>query len=119
MGTAASTGRIAALTGPETVEVKEFDLPDVGPGAVLLAVRRANVCGTDVHQWHYESAVLREAGLGHEFVGEIVEVGSNVADFQPGDIVEHGERGLEEPIRNGFEEAALETSGIRQQKEED
>ncbi|MGZ4456745.1 MAG: zinc-binding dehydrogenase [Nocardioides sp.] len=87
-----TTGQIAALTGPETVEVKTFDLPPVGPGAVLLAVRRANVCGTDVHQWHYESAALREAGLGHEFVGEVVALGEGVTTDFAGEPVAVGDR---------------------------
>lgn len=87
-----ATGQIAALTGPQTVEVKTFPLPAAAPGAVLLAVRRANVCGTDVHQWHYESAALREAGLGHEFVGEIVALGEGVTTDFAGEPVQVGDR---------------------------
>lgn len=87
-----STGRIAALTGPARAEVKTFPLPEPGPGAVLLAVRRANVCGTDVHQWHYESLLLREAGLGHEFVGEIVALGEGVTTDYAGAPVARGDR---------------------------
>ena len=49
-----------------------------GPAPSSLKVRRANVCGTDVHQWHYESLLLRDAGLGHEFVGEVVALGEGV-----------------------------------------
>lgn len=87
-----STGQIAALTGPETVEVKTFPLPEPAPGATLLAVRRANVCGTDVHQWHYESAALRQSGLGHEFVGEIVALGEGVTTDYAGVPVQLGDR---------------------------
>ena len=87
-----STGRIAALTGPARAEVRTFPLPEPGPGAVLLAVRRANVCGTDVHQWHYESLLLREAGLGHEFVGEIVALGEGVTTDYAGTPVALGDR---------------------------
>lgn len=86
------TGQIAALVGPTTVEVKSFPLPDVTFGAVLLAVRRANVCGTDVHQWHYESVALRNSGLGHEFVGEIVALGEGVTTDYAGVPVTVGDR---------------------------
>jgi threonine dehydrogenase-like Zn-dependent dehydrogenase len=87
-----SQGRIAALVGPEKVEVKSFPVPDPEPGAVVLAVRRANVCGTDVHQFHYESLALRDAGLGHEFVGEIVALGDGVTTDYAGAPVAVGDR---------------------------
>lgn len=75
-------GRIATLTGPEQVQIKSFEVPDPEPGAVVLAISRANVCGSDVHQYHWESAGLREAGLGHEFVGRVVALGAGVnTDF--------------------------------------
>lgn len=49
------------------------------------------ICGTDLHIYDWDSWAQRTIPLGltigHEFVGEIVEVGSNVADFHPGDIV--------------------------------
>lgn len=89
---AEETGRIAALVGPATAAMQEYPLPEPGPGAVLLKVRRANVCGTDVHQWHYESALLREAGLGHEFVGEIVALGDGVRTDYAGEKVTVGDR---------------------------
>jgi threonine dehydrogenase-like Zn-dependent dehydrogenase len=86
------TGQIAALVGPETAEVKTFQLPDVAPGALLLEVLRANVCGTDVHQWHYESAALRNSGLGHEFVGRITALGEGVTTDYAGVPVAIGDR---------------------------
>lgn len=87
-----STGRIAAVVGPASAAVMEFLVPEPQPGAVLLHVRRANVCGTDVHQWHYESAALREAGLGHEFVGEVVALGDGVTTDYAGQPVAVGDR---------------------------
>jgi L-iditol 2-dehydrogenase len=85
-------GRIAALVGPERVEVKSFPVPVPEPGAVLLRVRRANVCGSDIHQYHYESAALRRAGLGHEFVGEVVALGAGVQTDHAGAPVAPGDR---------------------------
>ena len=80
-----STGRIATLVGPATARGPGVPAPEPGPGAVLLQVRRANVCGTDVHQWHYESLLLRESGLGHEFVGEVVALGEGVTTDYAGE----------------------------------
>lgn len=87
-----STGRIAALIGPASAEVQEYPLPEPGPGALLLRVRRANVCGTDVHQWHYESLLLRESGLGHEFIGEVVALGDGVTTDCAGEPIAVGDR---------------------------
>jgi threonine 3-dehydrogenase len=65
--------------------------PTVGINDVLIRVHRTGICGTDVHiyDWDEWAAKKIQAPLvvGHEFVGEIVEVGSNVADFQAGQIV--------------------------------
>jgi threonine dehydrogenase-like Zn-dependent dehydrogenase len=87
-----SVGRIATLTGPEQVEVRSYEVPEPEPGAVLLRVRRANVCGSDVHQFHYESVALRNAGLGHEFVGEVTALGAGVATDFAGQPVAVGDR---------------------------
>ena len=56
-----TTGVVTAMCGPEDLRLKEFDVPDPGPGSVLLKIRRANVCGSDLHIFHYESPALRQA----------------------------------------------------------
>jgi threonine 3-dehydrogenase len=65
--------------------------PQVGINDVLIRVRKTGICGTDLHieSWDPWAAKTIQPPLvaGHEFVGEIVEVGSNVGDFAPGDIV--------------------------------
>jgi len=65
--------------------------PTVGINDVLIRVRHTGICGTDVHiyQWDEwaQKTIPVPMAVGHEFVGEIVEVGSNVNDFYPGDIV--------------------------------
>ena len=69
------------------------DVPEPRPGIndVLIRIHRTGICGTDLHiyKWDEWAAKTIPVGLviGHEFVGEIVETGSNVADFQPGQIV--------------------------------
>src|SRR5690348_4974930 len=65
--------------------------PKIGVNDVLIRVKRASICGTDVHiynwdEWAQETIPVPMV-IGHEFVGEIVRVGSNVSDFFPGEIV--------------------------------
>lgn len=85
-------GRVAALVGPEKIQLKDFEVPAPEPGAVVLKVHRANVCGSDVHAYHYESPALRQAVLGHEFVGEIVALGDGVTQDFAGETVREGDR---------------------------
>ncbi len=65
--------------------------PEYGINDVLIRVRYAGICGTDVHIYDWDEWAQKTIPvpmvIGHEFVGEIVEVGSNVNDFHPGDIV--------------------------------
>jgi threonine 3-dehydrogenase len=65
--------------------------PTIGINDVLIRVKYAGICGTDVHiyQWDdwAQKTIHVPMAIGHEFVGEVVEVGSNVNDFYPGDIV--------------------------------
>ena len=65
--------------------------PEMGINRVLIKVDRAGICGTDLHIYEWDSwaqgAVPIPLVVGHEFVGEIVEVGANVKDFKLGDIV--------------------------------
>jgi threonine 3-dehydrogenase len=69
------------------------DVPEPRPGIndVLIRVHRTGICGTDLHIYKWDEWAAKTIPVplvvGHEFVGEIVEVGSNVADFQPGQIV--------------------------------
>jgi threonine 3-dehydrogenase len=65
--------------------------PKYGINDVLIKVGRTGICGTDVHIYNWDAwsqkTIPVPMVVGHEFVGEIVAVGSNVADFRPGDIV--------------------------------
>ncbi|MGH9108762.1 MAG: zinc-binding dehydrogenase [Acidimicrobiales bacterium] len=85
-------GRVAALVGPEKVALKEFEVPAPSPGAAVLRVRRANVCGSDVHVYHYDSPALQRSVLGHEFVGEVVALGDGVTEDYAGRPVSLGDR---------------------------
>lgn len=77
-----------AAEGLWLVDVPE---PEVGINDVLIKVKKTGICGTDVHiynwdEWAQETIPVPMV-VGHEFVGEIVRVGSNVSDFFPGEIV--------------------------------
>ncbi len=65
--------------------------PSIGINDVLIKVDRTGICGTDVHIHNWDAWARKTVPVplvvGHEFVGEIVEVGSNVSDFHPGAVV--------------------------------
>jgi threonine 3-dehydrogenase len=65
--------------------------PEVGINDVKIRVRETGVCGTDVHIHRWDGWAQRTIPvplvIGHEFVGEVAEVGSNVSDFRPGEVV--------------------------------
>jgi threonine 3-dehydrogenase len=71
--------------------LEDADEPKIGINDVLIHVDRTGICGTDLHVYEWDAWARRTIPVplvvGHEFVGEIVEVGSNVADFHPGAIV--------------------------------
>ncbi|RME93986.1 MAG: L-threonine 3-dehydrogenase, partial [Verrucomicrobia bacterium] len=71
--------------------LEEVPVPEIGINDVLIRVLRTGICGTDVHIYEWDDWARRTVPVpmvvGHEFVGEIVAVGSNVADFHPGQIV--------------------------------
>jgi threonine 3-dehydrogenase len=72
-------------------EVREIDPPSIGDQDILLEVKAAAICGTDVHiyEWtkYAQDHVTPPMVFGHEFCGEVVEVGSQVTKVQPGDLV--------------------------------
>lgn len=71
--------------------MQDSPVPEIGINDVLIRIRRTAICGTDMHIWKWDEwaqkTILVPMIVGHEFVGEIVEVGSNVDDFQIGALV--------------------------------
>ena len=69
----------------------EVPIPEFGINDVLIEVLRTGICGTDVHIYNWDAWAQKTIPVpmvvGHEFVGRIVEIGSNVHDFHPGDVV--------------------------------
>ena len=73
------------------LRLEEVPLPELGINDVMIEVLRTGICGTDVHIYNWDAWAQKTVPVplvvGHEFVGRIVEVGSNVKDFHPGEIV--------------------------------
>ncbi|MDA8236435.1 MAG: L-threonine 3-dehydrogenase [Chloroflexi bacterium] len=73
------------------LELRDVPEPVIGINDVLVKVRRTGICGTDLHiaAWDAWAArtIVPPLVVGHEFVGQVVAVGSNVVDFRPGDLV--------------------------------
>ncbi len=73
------------------LELREVPRPTIGINDVLVQVHRTGICGTDLHIESWDpwaaNAITPPLVVGHEFVGEIVEVGANVSDFHEGDLV--------------------------------
>jgi threonine 3-dehydrogenase len=71
--------------------LEDIPEPTVGINDVLIRVLYTGICGTDVHIYNWDDWAQKTIpvpmAIGHEFVGKIVAVGSNVNDFFPGDIV--------------------------------
>ena len=72
-----------------SVEIREIEKPIIGEEDVLLEVANVGVCGSDLHQWTADHSwpVNYPVVLGHEFAGNIVEVGSKVINWKEGDRV--------------------------------
>jgi threonine dehydrogenase-like Zn-dependent dehydrogenase len=82
--------RAAVFAGPGRIEVTDIPVPDVGPGDVLIRVRAASICGTDLRimkHGHFRIPEGTQRVLGHELTGRIVETGGEVAGFAVGDRV--------------------------------
>jgi threonine 3-dehydrogenase len=63
-------------------------VPEIGPEDVLIRVNKTGICGTDIHIWNWDDWAQRTVPVplvtGHEFAGEIVELGSMVTDLRKG-----------------------------------
>jgi 2-desacetyl-2-hydroxyethyl bacteriochlorophyllide A dehydrogenase len=80
--------RAAVLTGPGRLDLVEWrDEPRPGPREVLVAVRRVGICGTDYHAYNgSQNFIVYPCVLGHELAVEVLQIGSDVADLQIGDL---------------------------------
>ena len=73
------------------LELQDVPFPTIGINDCLIRIEKTGICGTDLHIYNWDAWAQKTIPVpmvvGHEFVGQIVEVGSNVTDFFPGEIV--------------------------------
>ncbi len=71
--------------------LEEIPIPEVGINDVLIKILKTSICGTDVHIYNWDEwaqkTIPTPMAIGHEFVGTVEAVGSNVTDFKEGDLV--------------------------------
>ena len=76
------------IVKPGIIRIVERPIPKIKENEVLVRVKAAGICGSDIHIYHGENAFATYPRVvGHEFVGELVEVGTGVNDLQVGDRV--------------------------------
>jgi len=83
--------------GKEDLRFVEIDKPRISENDVLLKIKKVGICGTDLHIYHGGMAVPTPLVIGHEFVGEVAEIGANVKN------VKVGERAVAEHVANCHE----------------
>jgi (R,R)-butanediol dehydrogenase/meso-butanediol dehydrogenase/diacetyl reductase len=78
--------KAAVYEGADDIQVKDVPEPEIGPSDVLVKPKYVGICGTDLSAWEYG---MYEGGLimGHEFTGEVVDVGEKVSKWKKGDRV--------------------------------
>src|SRR5579875_3844622 len=80
----------AVLYGKEHVQLERVPVPEVGPEDILVRVRAALTCGTDVkvfRRGYHARMIVPPALFGHELAGDIVEMGAEVRGFRLGQHV--------------------------------
>jgi len=99
--------------------MQDIDLPKVGHNDVLIKVRRAAICGTDIHIYQWDdwakSTIEVPLAIGHEFSGEIVDFGSEVSGYAIGDRVSaegHITCGVCRNCRAGRRHLCMNTKGV-------
>ena len=91
-------GRAAIFKGVgQPMEIKEYPVPEPEPGAILIKVTMANICGSDLHQWRGEidlaaSGKFLPAIIGHEMMGKVAKLGEGVSRDSAGEPLAVGDR---------------------------
>src|SRR5881394_731656 len=92
------TGRVAAFYGPgKPMRIKEYPVLDPDPGAIVVKMTVANVCGSDLHQWRGEFDIEKFGRpypqiLGHEMTGTVHALGDGVTRDTAGSSLQVGDR---------------------------
>jgi L-iditol 2-dehydrogenase len=94
----ATTGRVAVLKayGGE-FELREYPVPEPEPGAIVIKLTRAGICGSDLHIWRGEmkdvyGALPKDLTFGHEMCGRVAGLGAGVTTDSMGQPLEEGDR---------------------------
>ena len=82
-----STMKACVFHGPGQLAIQELPVPAVGPGEVLIRSGAASLCFSDIRVYRGEKFARPGVIQGHEVVGTVVEVGNEVSDVTPGDVV--------------------------------
>ena len=73
------------------LKLQDIDLPTLGSDDILIKVQKTAICGTDLHIWNWDTwasnTIKTPMTIGHEFMGEVHELGTNVNNFNLGDRV--------------------------------
>lgn len=77
--------RVATYYNNNDVRIEERSIPKIGEGELLVKIRAAGICGSDVMEWYRVGSGPRV--LGHEIAGEIKEIGPGVTGFKEGDRI--------------------------------
>ena len=110
---------LAKLEPSVGLSLTEVPTPEVGHNDVLIKIRKAAICGTDIHIWNWDDWASKTIPIpmhvGHEYVGEIVELGQEVSGFKIGDRVSgegHITCGYCRNCRAGRRHLCRNTSGV-------
>ena len=95
--------KVAVLHGPGDLRIDDAARPAAGPGDIVIKVAAAGICGTDLHFRKMGTRFNRPMPLGHEFAGEVVEVGSKVQSFKAGNRVAYNSYNSPADIGRGGE----------------
>jgi L-iditol 2-dehydrogenase len=82
-------GLVNFASEPQSVELRDLPIPEIGEGDLLVSVEAVGVCGSDLHQYAgtHSWPVNYPVVLGHEFSGVVAKVGDRAKGFREGDRV--------------------------------
>ncbi len=92
------TGRAMVYTGlGKPMEIQEYPVPDPEPGAIVVKLTVANICGSDLHMWRGDMDLGAMGAplpviLGHEMTGKVAKIGKDVATDSSGQPLSEGDR---------------------------
>ena len=72
------------------LKLQDVEVPELHSDDILIKVKKTAICGTDLHIWNWDkwasNTIKPPMTIGHEFMGEVHELGSNVKNFKIGDL---------------------------------